>query len=140
MSACLPPELELMEKHEEILDRRAELLEQTESRRERLKIQMKKMVQESEAARQRNSALLQDLQQIEDRLRGKRLPSPDLLALEMRYWTSVEESVPAWESFLLSKGPHPTDGPEQQARRPKHKPSTAKDRGLPPRPQPRTAR
>ncbi|XP_034538869.1 uncharacterized protein C3orf14 homolog isoform X2 [Notolabrus celidotus] len=117
MSACLPPELELMEKHEEILDRRAELLEQTESRRERLKIQMKKMVQESEAARQRNSALLQ-----------------------MRYWTSVEESVPAWESFLLSKGPHPTDGPEQQARRPKHKPSTAKDRGLPPRPQPRTAR
>ncbi|XP_020504069.2 centrosomal protein 15 [Labrus bergylta] len=140
MSSCLPEDIELIEKHEEILRRRAELLEPMESRRQQLKVMKRKQVEVCEAARARNTTLLQDLQKIEDRLRGRPLPRPDLLALETRYWASVEESIPAWENFLLGKGPHPTDGPEQPPRRAKQKPSTAKDRGLPPRPRPRTAR
>ncbi|KAM9362287.1 centrosomal protein 15 [Symphorus nematophorus] len=132
--------MELLEKHEEILGQRAELLEQMERGREQLKVQMRQQVKESEAARHRNATLLQDLQRIEESLRGRQLPRPDLQALETRYWASVEESIPAWEHFLLGKGPHPTDSPGQSPRRGKQKPSTAKDRGLPPRPKPRSAR
>ncbi|XP_033481899.1 centrosomal protein 15 [Epinephelus lanceolatus] len=140
MSASLIGETELLEKHEEILGRRAELLEQMESCREQLKMQRKQQVKDSEAAHHRNATLLQDLRKVEDRLRGRQLPSPNLLALETRYWTSVEESIPAWEHFLLGKGPPPTHGPGQPPRRAKQKPSTAKDQGLPPRPKARTAR
>ncbi|CAJ1051832.1 uncharacterized protein C3orf14 homolog [Xyrichtys novacula] len=140
MSACSLQELEFIEKYEEILERRSELLEEMKRRREQLKIQKKKQVEEAEAAHKRNMALLQGLQKIEDRLRGRQLPHPDLLALETRYWNSVEESVPAWENFLLGKGPHPTDSPRQLPRRTKQKPSTAQDKGLPPLPKPRTSR
>ncbi|XP_036955579.1 uncharacterized protein C3orf14 homolog [Acanthopagrus latus] len=136
MSAELPGEMELIEKHEEILGRRAELLEQMEGRREQLKIERKQQLERSKAARHRNTTLLQDLQEIEDHLRGNGQPQPHLLALETRYWASVEESIPAWEHFLLGKGPHPTDGPAEPPRRA----STAKDQGRPPRPKPRTAR
>nr|XP_020479509.1 uncharacterized protein C3orf14 homolog isoform X2 [Monopterus albus]XP_020479510.1 uncharacterized protein C3orf14 homolog isoform X2 [Monopterus albus]XP_020479511.1 uncharacterized protein C3orf14 homolog isoform X2 [Monopterus albus] len=111
-----------------------------ESRREQIKSLRKQQVKDSEAARQRNAMLLQDLQKIEDDLRGRWLPHPNLLALETRYWASVEESIPAWEHFLLGKGPHPTDGPEERPMRAKQKPGTAKDHGLPPRPKPKTAR
>ncbi|XP_076598338.1 centrosomal protein 15 isoform X2 [Chaetodon auriga] len=111
-----------------------------ESRREQLKIERRQQAMQCEAARQRNTTLLQDLQKIEDRLRGKQLPRPYVLALETRYWTSVEESIPVWEHFLLGKGPHPTDGPGKPHRTTKQKPSTSKDRGLFPRPKPRTAR
>ncbi|XP_070815404.1 centrosomal protein 15 [Chaetodon trifascialis] len=140
MFTSLPEEMELIEKHEEILGRRAELLEEMESRREQLKIERRQQATQSEAARQRNSALLQDLQKIEDRLSGKHLPRPYLLALETRYWASVEESIPVWEQFLLGKGPHPTDGPGKPHGTTKQKASTAKDRGLLPRPKPKTAR
>ncbi|GAA6225601.1 uncharacterized protein C3orf14 homolog [Lates calcarifer] len=132
--------MELFEKHEEILGRRAELLEQMETRREKVKILRRQQVKESEAAHRRNATLLQELQKIEDLLREKHLPHPNLLAMETRYWVSVEEAIPAWEHFLLGKGPHPTDGPEQTHRRARQKPSTAKDQGLPPRPKRRTAR
>ncbi|XP_041815404.1 uncharacterized protein C3orf14 homolog isoform X2 [Chelmon rostratus] len=111
-----------------------------ESRREQLKIQRRRQAKEAEAARRRNATLLQDLQRTEDRLRGKQLPHPHLLALQTRYWASVEESIPVWEHFLLGKGPHPTDGPGKPPNRAKQKPSTAKDQGLPPRPKPRTTR
>ncbi|XP_042355016.1 uncharacterized protein C3orf14 homolog isoform X2 [Plectropomus leopardus] len=140
MYASLPEETELIEKHEEILGRRAELLQQMKSCREQLKIQRKQQVKESEAACHRNATLLQDLQKIEDRLGGRQLPSPSLLALETRYWASVEESIPAWEHFLLGKGPHPAPYPEQPPRRAKQRRSNAKDQGLPPLPKPRTAR
>ncbi|XP_056293039.1 uncharacterized protein C3orf14 homolog isoform X2 [Pseudoliparis swirei] len=82
MSAPLPQDTELIEKHEGILGRRAELLEQMESLREQLKIQRRQQVEESEVARHRNSTLLQDLQKIEVRLKGRQLPRPNLLALE----------------------------------------------------------
>ncbi|KAM7402802.1 hypothetical protein PAMP_018013 [Pampus punctatissimus] len=81
-----------------------------------------------------------DLQKIKERLRGKQLPHPNLLALETRYWMSVEESIPAWEHFLLGKGPHPTDDLAQPPRRAKQKPGTVKGLGLPPRPKARAAR
>nr|XP_046236023.1 uncharacterized protein C3orf14 homolog isoform X2 [Scatophagus argus] len=123
-----------------VLGRRAELLEQMESRRGQLKIQKKQQLVESEDSLRRNATLLQDLQKIEDRLRGRQLPCPYLLALETKYWASVEESIPAWEQFLLGKGPHPTDGPEQPPRRPKQKASRAKAQGLPPHPKARTVR
>ncbi|XP_029287951.1 centrosomal protein 15 isoform X3 [Cottoperca gobio] len=111
-----------------------------ESRREQLKIQRRQQAKESEAARHRNSTLLQDLQKIEDRLRGRPLPRPALLAMETQYWASVEESIPAWEHFLLGKGPHPTHGLGHLPRRGQQKAGTAKHQGLPPRPKPRTAR
>ncbi|KAF3689411.1 putative protein C3orf14 [Channa argus] len=139
MAAFLPEELELIEKHEEILEKRAELLEQMESRIEQLKILREQQVKLSEAARHRNSSLLQDLKEIEDGLRGRPMTHPNVLALEARYWASVEESIGSWEHFLLGKGPHPIDGPDQTARRGKQNPSTA-NRGLPPRPKPKTAR
>ncbi|KAM9860096.1 centrosomal protein 15 [Aulostomus maculatus] len=132
--------MELMEKHEEILVKRAQLLEQMESNREQLRIQRKQRVKESEAARHRNATLLQDLQKIEERLRERKLVHPNLLALETRYWASVEESVPAWENFLLGKGPHPTDDPAQSSRKAKPRHTSAQDGGLPPRPKPRHAR
>ncbi|XP_029287950.1 centrosomal protein 15 isoform X2 [Cottoperca gobio] len=117
MSASVSDETELIEKHEEIIGRRAELLEQMESRREQLKIQRRQQAKESEAARHRNSTLLQT-----------------------QYWASVEESIPAWEHFLLGKGPHPTHGLGHLPRRGQQKAGTAKHQGLPPRPKPRTAR
>ncbi|XP_053299362.1 uncharacterized protein C3orf14 homolog isoform X2 [Pleuronectes platessa] len=122
--------MDILEKHEEISGRSEELLEGMGRCREQLNILRRQQVKECEAARQRNATLLQDLQKIEDGLRGAKLTHPHLLALETRYWVSVEESVPAWEHFLLGKGPHPIDGPGQTARRNKHNPSI----GLPPRP------
>nr|XP_019959829.1 PREDICTED: uncharacterized protein C3orf14 homolog isoform X1 [Paralichthys olivaceus]XP_019959830.1 PREDICTED: uncharacterized protein C3orf14 homolog isoform X1 [Paralichthys olivaceus] len=132
--------MDLLEKHQDILAKRAELLEEMGSRREQLNILRRQQVKECEAARHRNATLLQDLQKIEDGLKGGKLPHPHLLALETRYWVSVEESIPAWEHFLLGKGPHPIDGPGQTARRNKQNPSIAQDQGLPPRPKPRAAR
>ncbi|AWP03511.1 DUF4570 domain containing protein [Scophthalmus maximus] len=111
-----------------------------ESRREQLTGLRRQRAKEGEAARRRNAALLQDLQRIEDGLRGRQLPHPRLLALETKYWVSVEESIPAWEHFLVGKGPHPTDGAGPTAMRAKQTASTAEDRGLPPRPKPRAAR
>ncbi|XP_069370029.1 centrosomal protein 15 isoform X1 [Paralichthys olivaceus] len=145
--------MDLLEKHQDILAKRAELLEEMGSRREQLNILRRQQVKECEAARHRNATLLQvfvagaevksllkDLQKIEDGLKGGKLPHPHLLALETRYWVSVEESIPAWDHFLLGKGPHPIDGPGQTARRDKQNPSIAQDQGLPPRPKPRAAR
>ncbi|XP_071770676.1 centrosomal protein 15 [Centroberyx gerrardi] len=137
--SALTDEVELIKEHEEILEKRAELLRQMESRREQLKSQRKQRIKESQAARERNARLLEDLQKLEERLRKRRLPHPDVLALETRYWASVEEAIPAWEHFLLGKGPHPTDAPGQPPRRAKQRSSPARDQGLPPRPKPRPA-
>ncbi|KAM8917416.1 LOW QUALITY PROTEIN: centrosomal protein 15 [Spinachia spinachia] len=132
------------------LGHRVVLLQQLEGRGDQLHRQQQ--AKECEAGRHRNSALLQvitaafckvqikkrtvspmflqDLQRIEDRLRGTWQTHPLLLALETRYWAFVEESLPAWELFFLSKGPHPAPGTGQPARRAR----------LPPRPRPRTGR
>ncbi|KAL6111280.1 cep15 [Pungitius sinensis] len=134
MSACVLHETGLTEKHEQILGRRAELLQQMEGSGEQLcrrrQVEEGEEGEEGEAARRRNSTLLQDLQRIEGRLRGTWLPHPHLLALETRYWVSVEESLPDWEDFLLGRGPPPAPGTGQPPRKAR----------LPPRPQPRTGR
>ncbi|CAN9512141.1 unnamed protein product [Ophioblennius macclurei] len=131
MSAFNAEETDLMDKHEHILRRREELLQRMEAHRHLMTCQEEQQQKEAETARHRNVSLLQDLQKIEERLKGRRLPAPSLLAMEMRYWASVEECVPAWEQFLLGKGPHPTDSREQSVA---PRVSTAKDRGLPPLP------
>ncbi|XP_028262172.1 centrosomal protein 15 isoform X2 [Parambassis ranga] len=110
-----------------------------ETGRQQLNIQRKQQMKECVEARCRNASLLQNLQKIEDRLRGRQLQHPNLLILETSYWASVEESLPVWEHFLLGKGPHPTDGHGHPPWRGKRA-STAKDHGLTPRPKPRSAR
>ncbi|XP_051804070.1 uncharacterized protein C3orf14 homolog [Acanthochromis polyacanthus] len=140
MCASVAEHVGFMEKHEEILGRRAELLEQMKVPRDYLNIQRMKQVKQCEAAGCRNTSLLQDLQKIEDRLKARQLPHQNLLTLEAMYWASVEEFLPAWENFLLGKGPHPTGISEPPPRRAKQKPGTAKNQGLPPRPKLRTAR
>ncbi|KAM9365789.1 centrosomal protein 15 [Pholidichthys leucotaenia] len=133
-------EVDLIEEHENILGRRAELLEQMKRHREEMRTERRRQMKEREEAHSRNTALLQDLQKIEDHLKGRWLQLPNLLLLETKYWASVEESLPAWEHFMLGKGPHPTDGPAHPPRSAKQKVGTAKDQGLPPRPKRRTAR
>ncbi|KAK1901880.1 putative protein C3orf14 [Dissostichus eleginoides] len=117
------------------LGKRAELMEQMEILREQLRVQRGRRGGKCEAAHLWNSNLLQDLQQVEDRLRGAQLPRPDLLAMKMRYWASVEGSLPAWEHFLLGKGLLPAPGPGHLPRRAKQRASTATDQGLSPPPQ-----
>ncbi|KAI9520074.1 hypothetical protein NQZ68_021793 [Dissostichus eleginoides] len=235
------------------LGKRAELMEQMEILREQLRVQRGRRGGKCEAAHLWNSNLLQDLQQVEDRLRGAQLPRPDLLAMklwlllllkegaaaeggcccwrvllleegaaaggcccwrtvlllkegaaaggcccwrrvllleegaaagggcccwrrvllleegaaaeggwcwqrlqvmtaerrggwrlltvdrewrcQMRYWASVEGSLPAWEHFLLGKGLLPAPGPGHLPRRAKQRASTATDQGLSPPPQ-----
>ncbi|XP_035004323.1 uncharacterized protein C3orf14 homolog isoform X2 [Hippoglossus stenolepis] len=51
--------MDLLEKHEDILGKRAELLEEMGSRREQLNILRRQQVEEREAARHRNATLLQ---------------------------------------------------------------------------------
>ncbi|KAK7933484.1 hypothetical protein WMY93_004380 [Mugilogobius chulae] len=126
-------QMELTSKYEQILERRGALLEQMEQRRLQLKDHRSLRREKSEAARSRNRTLLQDLENLEQRLREAQLPSTELQKLEQTYWASVEESLPAWEQVLLGEGPHGTDvqsdavGPKAKSRRSK---------GLPPRPAP----
>ncbi|KAM4625184.1 centrosomal protein 15 [Polymixia lowei] len=138
--SAVDDEVELSKKHEEILSRRTELLAQMETRHEQQKSKRKQQLMESQAAQERNARLLEDFQKIEERLRKRQLPDPDMLALETRYWASVEEQIPEWKLFLLGRGPHPTDAPDQPPRKPKQRSSTARNQSLPPRPKPRPAK
>ncbi|XP_061584705.1 centrosomal protein 15 kDa [Cololabis saira] len=132
----MPVEVELKQKHAEIVRSRAELLQQMEARRDQLSVRRRQQVQQREDARSRNAALLQDLQTIEDRLRGRQLSHPNVLAMETRYWVSVEKSLPSWESFLLGRGPPPWDVPGPPPGRAGPKRSTARGQGRPPPPKP----
>ncbi|XP_029539432.1 centrosomal protein 15 isoform X1 [Oncorhynchus nerka] len=136
-----PPfeEVELNKKHEEILGKRTVLLQQMESRYEQQKSKRRQQVKLSQAAHERNSQLLQDLQKMENRLRTRKLPHPDILNLETRYWASVEEKIPEWERFLLGKGPHPSSDPSRTPKQQKQKTTPrdhapTQDGALPPRP------
>ncbi|XP_034440953.1 uncharacterized protein C3orf14 homolog [Hippoglossus hippoglossus] len=94
--------MDLLEKHEDILGKRAELLEEMGSRREQLNILRRQQVEEREAARHRNATLLQDLQKIEDGLRGGKLTHPNLLALEIR---AAAEPCAWWRCLRLPSDP-----------------------------------
>ncbi|XP_029906670.1 centrosomal protein 15 [Myripristis murdjan] len=160
-------EAELHKKHEEILGRRAELLRQMESRAEppggrggrrqearaeppggpRGRRQEARAEppggprgrrQEARAARDRNSALLQDVQKLEERLRDVQRPRPDVQELETRYWASVERAVPRWEQILLGGTLHPAGAAAQTSPRgAKQRSGPSRDPGRPPRPKPR---
>ncbi|KAL0978533.1 hypothetical protein UPYG_G00171800 [Umbra pygmaea] len=108
MISTASDELELSKKHEEILGKRTDLLQQMECRYEQQKSIRRQHVKLSEVAHERNVKLLQDLQKMESRLRTRQLPHPDILTLETRYWASVEEKIPEWERFLLGKSSHPS--------------------------------
>uniref|UniRef100_A0A8C6UR46 Uncharacterized protein n=1 Tax=Neogobius melanostomus TaxID=47308 RepID=A0A8C6UR46_9GOBI len=67
-----------------------------EERRLHIRDRRSQLREQAEAAHSRNQTLVQVTDDTEFR----------------RYWASVEESVPAWEVFLLGKGPHPFDTQE----------------------------
>ncbi|XP_017291115.1 uncharacterized protein C3orf14 homolog isoform X2 [Kryptolebias marmoratus] len=131
---------EIINRHEEIIRQRAELLEQMTVRRNQLIIQKEQQLKKREAARSRNTSLLQDLQKIEDCIRRRQMPHPNLLAMETRFWVSVEEALPSWEPFLLGKGPHPSDSPGHPPRRDRRTSSNTVDQRPPPHPKPSTSR
>ncbi|KAL2091416.1 hypothetical protein ACEWY4_013679 [Coilia grayii] len=135
---------ELSQTHEDILAKRAELLEQMKIQYQQQKAKRKQQTAQSKAAHERNAKLLGDLKTLEDKLRMKQPPHPDLLTLETRYWASVEEKLPEWEPFLLGRGPAPSPGracspgrrrQERDASRSHDTHST----GLPPRPKKKPA-
>lgn len=131
-------ELELSKKHEDILGKRAELLEQMEIQHQHQKVKKKQQTTVSKAAQERNSQLLGDLKTLEDKLRMKQPLHPDVLTLETCYWASVEEKLLEWEPFLLGRGPAPGERKAQSPGRQKQEKASASQntqgRGLPPRP------
>ncbi|XP_072522142.1 centrosomal protein 15 [Salminus brasiliensis] len=136
-------EAELSQKHEEILGRRAVLLQQMEICYEQQKAKKKQQAMTSQAAHERNMRLLEDFQKVENCLQTRPLLHPDVINLETRYWASVEQKLPKWENYLLGKGPTPASeaGPLQRLqghRGTQQDSSPARDKGKPPRPKPRS--
>uniref|UniRef100_A0A3B4B1G8 Uncharacterized protein n=1 Tax=Periophthalmus magnuspinnatus TaxID=409849 RepID=A0A3B4B1G8_9GOBI len=86
------------------IQRRRSLLEQMEERRLKLRDHRLQHRERSEAAHRRNQALLQVTFITWISLWCVLIS--DMCLFQSRYWASVEESVPAWEHFLLEKGPH----------------------------------
>ncbi|KAM6979735.1 centrosomal protein 15 [Aplochiton taeniatus] len=139
--AAVPEEVQLSKKHEEILGKRAMLLREMESRYEQQKTRRKHQLKQSKSAHERNNQLLKDLQSLEENLTSRQLPHPNIILLETQYWASIEKQIPEWESFLLGKGPHPSDSSSRPPKEQKlnvqgH--THTKDKTLPPRPLPRT--
>ncbi|XP_063072415.1 centrosomal protein 15 [Engraulis encrasicolus] len=140
-------DFELVQKHEDILGKRTALLDQMEMQRQQQRAKRKQQKAQSKAARERNTQLLEDLDTLENKLRMKQAPHPDFLTLETCYWASVEEQLPAWEPFLLGRGPAPLPCRPCQSpsrRRPDrdapHSSSTVThNTGLPPRPKKKPA-
>ncbi|KAL7837179.1 hypothetical protein SRHO_G00268900 [Serrasalmus rhombeus] len=136
-------EVQLNKKHEEILGRRAVLLQQMEICYEQQKAKKKKQGMMSEAAHERNVKLLEDFQKVENCLRARPLLHPDVLNLQTCYWASVERDLPEWENYLLGKGPAPvTEWGQlrglQGQKDTRQDSSPARNKGKPPRPKPRT--
>ncbi|KAG5275247.1 hypothetical protein AALO_G00145250 [Alosa alosa] len=131
-------ESELSKKHEDILGKRAELLEQMEIQYQHQKVKKKQQSTMSKAAQERNAQLLGDIKTLEDKLRMKQPLHPDVLTLETCYWASMEENLPEWEPFLLGRGPAPGHrrawSPGRRRQENTGVPRDTQDRGLPPRP------
>ncbi|KAJ8369750.1 hypothetical protein SKAU_G00097780 [Synaphobranchus kaupii] len=145
MESHLTHEIKLSKKYEEILKKRTTLLQEMESLHEQHKNKKQQQAMDSEAAFKRNAQLLDDLQEIEKRLKTRSLPHPDIVSLETRYWASVEEKIPEWEPFLLGRGPSPVREGEKSQRRTRKKKGSSQDShhthtvtSLPPRSSPKT--
>ncbi|XP_043108184.1 uncharacterized protein C3orf14 homolog [Puntigrus tetrazona] len=141
MASYTHEEFELSQKHEDILGKRALLLQQMEAHYEQQKAKKKQQYLKSQAAKERNAQILEDLQNAEENLQTRQLLHPDIINLETCYWASVERKLPEWEQYLLGKGRPPTRETERLLRQQKPKtrqdPSTAQGKGKPPRPKPR---
>lgn len=143
MASNLNEEVELSKKHEEILGRRAVLLQQMEICYEQQKAKKKQQAMTSQAAHERNMKILEDFQKLEDCLQTRPLPHPDVISLQTRYWASVEQKLPEWENYLLGKGPAPVSEACHLQGRHGHRgtqqdSSPARDKGKPPRPKPKS--
>ncbi|KAG9260605.1 uncharacterized protein C3orf14 homolog [Astyanax mexicanus] len=141
MASNLNEEVELSKKHEEILGRRAVLLQQMEICYEQQKAKKKQQAMASQAAHERNMKILEDFQKLENCLQTRPLLHPDVINLQTRYWASVEQKLPEWENYLLGKGPAPVTEAGQGCyghRGTRQDSSPARDKGKPPRPKPKS--
>ncbi|KAJ8265626.1 hypothetical protein COCON_G00147250 [Conger conger] len=127
MESHLTHEMELSKKYEEILKKRTSLLQEMESLNEKHKNKKKQQAMDSEAAVKRNAELLHDLQKIENHLKTRSLPHPEIVSLETRYWASVEEKIPEWEPFLLGRGPTPVRDGDKSHRKTRRKKGSSQD-------------
>ncbi|XP_026077160.1 uncharacterized protein C3orf14 homolog [Carassius auratus] len=142
MASCAHEEFELSQKHEDILGKRALLLQQMEAHYEQQKAQKKQQCVKSQAAKERNAQILKDFQNAEKNLQTRQLLHPDIINLETLYWASIERKLPAWEQYLLGKGKPPVSESGRLLRQQRQKtrqqdPSPVQCRGKPPRPKPR---
>ncbi|XP_056590157.1 uncharacterized protein C3orf14 homolog isoform X2 [Triplophysa dalaica] len=133
MASAAQEEFELGKKDEEILEKRALLLQQMEALYEQQKAKKKQQCLMSQAAHKRNAQILQDFENVEKNLHTRQLLHPDVIHLETRYWASVEQKLPEWEQYLLGKGQAPvsetgTSFGQQRQRSGQH-PSPAHGRG-----------
>ncbi|XP_016134258.1 uncharacterized protein C3orf14-like isoform X3 [Sinocyclocheilus grahami] len=142
MASYTHEEFELSQKHEDILRKRASLLQQMEAHYEQQKAKKKQQCLMSQAAKERNAQILEDLQNAEKNLQTRQLLHPDIINLETHYWASVERKLPEWEQYLLGKEQSPVSETGRLLRQQKLKPrqqdpSPAQCKGKPPRPKPR---
>ncbi|XP_028575392.2 centrosomal protein 15 [Podarcis muralis] len=105
MASYLAQEVQLAKRHEEILSQRMVLLQQMESHLGDKEAEKTWQIQEADAARKRNVALLNDIKTAGKnlQLRDHLLLHPDIVNLETLYWAKVEESIPKWEPFFLGR-------------------------------------
>ncbi|XP_053544958.1 uncharacterized protein C3orf14 homolog [Bombina bombina] len=109
MTSYLSREVELSKRHEDIIAKRAELLQEMKIQHERQESQKTDNSQQTEAAHKRNQSILEDLQIAEQNLmqRVKSSPTPATITLESDYWDSIEKEIPKWEQFFLGKTQSP---------------------------------
>ncbi|XP_005155908.1 centrosomal protein 15 [Danio rerio] len=141
MASYTVEEFELSQKHEDILGKRALLLQQMEAHYEQQRAKRKQQFLMCQAAKQRNAQILKDLENVEKNLQTRQLLHPNIISLETRYWASVERNLPEWEQYLLGKGQPPLSESEKKLKQQRLKtaqqdPSPAQCRGKPPRPKP----
>ncbi|XP_053234334.1 uncharacterized protein C3orf14 homolog isoform X2 [Podarcis raffonei] len=81
------------------------LLQQMESHLGDKEAEKTWQIQEADAARKRNVALLNDIKTAGKKLQSRDhlLLHPDIVNLETLYWAKVEESIPKWEPFFLGR-------------------------------------
>ncbi|XP_008068010.1 uncharacterized protein C3orf14 homolog isoform X2 [Carlito syrichta] len=91
------------------VSQRLMLLQQMENKFGNQNTEKASQLQAAETAFKRNLSLLKDIEEAEQSLQSRihRLPRPEVVSLETRYWASVEEYIPKWEQFLLGRAPYP---------------------------------
>ncbi|XP_051873982.1 uncharacterized protein C3orf14 homolog isoform X2 [Pristis pectinata] len=107
----LAHEVELSKRHEKILGLRTALLQQMEDQFESQKNEKKMQAVKFESANERNALLLKDLEAAEKNLRaGVHVQlHPTVIALETKYWASIEEQLPKWEQFFPGRTKNPIE-------------------------------